>query len=229
MGDPQVRSGHKWIIFTAHMWWEEFEKQLNQVFHTYERNEGQVVQSNDIKLRILMSKIKVDFLATDQLTLTSQMSRIPMTLTYEDAVVTFRNAVLAKFPPDFLSQVSNCSQRHISEARTMAEAMEAGETALDVVVTGLGMSWRTRQLHAHQNAPRRDHYMMMAAFHTTQCIGFFQIFFAPFAHKTQNAWIVPAWSIINDEMAGSNKKWRCVTCLSHTMVYCRIMLLLLAS
>ena len=48
-----------------------------------------------------------------------------MTLTYEDAVVTFRNAVLAKFPPDFLSQASNCSRRHISEARTMAEAMEA--------------------------------------------------------------------------------------------------------
>eukprot|EP00978_Attheya_sp_CCMP212_P043129 scaffold275854_cov51-Attheya_sp.AAC.3 len=47
-----------------HMWWEEFEKRLTKTkaFTTYVKKEGRMVHSEDMKLRMLLSKIKANFL-----------------------------------------------------------------------------------------------------------------------------------------------------------------------
>ena len=41
-----------------HMWWGEFEKELSRAFAIYQRTEGRVVHSNEMKLRILMGKVQ---------------------------------------------------------------------------------------------------------------------------------------------------------------------------
>ena len=45
-----------------HMWWDEFEKQLSCSFTIIHKNEKREVYSNEMKLRILIQKINVDFL-----------------------------------------------------------------------------------------------------------------------------------------------------------------------
>ena len=82
-----------------HMWWSEFEKEISRAFAVYCRVEGRDVYSNDMKLRILMSKIQADFLQHTKAALNVEMSKTPMMLTYEDAMTTFRNAVNLKHPP----------------------------------------------------------------------------------------------------------------------------------
>lgn len=44
-----------------HMWWEEFEKELTQVFTIYEKHEGRAVYSNQMKLCTLMDKVDAIF------------------------------------------------------------------------------------------------------------------------------------------------------------------------
>ena len=96
-----------------HMWWGEFEKELSRAFAIYQRTEGRVVHSNEMKLRILMGKVQADFLQNVKAALNVDLSRIPMTLTYEDALATFRNAVNQKYPPSVGS--SNNRVRRINE------------------------------------------------------------------------------------------------------------------
>ena len=95
------------------MWWGEFEKELSRAFAIYQRTEGRVVHSNEMKLRILMSKVQADFLQNVKAALNVDLSRIPMTLTYEDALATFRNAVNQKYPPNVGS--ANQRVRRINE------------------------------------------------------------------------------------------------------------------
>ena len=83
-----------------HMWWEEFEKQLTSAFTTCDRKEARTVYSNDQKLRILLKKANADFLGATRSALQLDMTRTPMTLTYDQALANFRNEVNRKFPPD---------------------------------------------------------------------------------------------------------------------------------
>ena len=82
-----------------HMWWAEFEKELSRAFAIYQRVEGRAVHSNVMKLRILMHKVKADFLQQPKAALNVELARVPLTLTYENALATFRNAVNQKHPP----------------------------------------------------------------------------------------------------------------------------------
>lgn len=81
-----------------HMWWDEFERQLTYAFTSYDKREGRQVHSNEMKLRILVSKIKADFLAATKAALNIELARHPLIMTYELALVTIRNAVRAKYP-----------------------------------------------------------------------------------------------------------------------------------
>ena len=44
------------------MWWSKFEKELSRAFAIYQHVKGREVHSNKMKLRILMNKVKADFL-----------------------------------------------------------------------------------------------------------------------------------------------------------------------
>ena len=46
-----------------------------------------------------MEKVKADFLQNTKAALTIELSRVPVTLTFDQAIVTFRNAVNQKYPP----------------------------------------------------------------------------------------------------------------------------------
>ena len=83
-----------------HMWWDEFETHLTKAFLTYDKKEGCEVYSNEMKLRCLIGKIDADFLQTHKSSVSLEMARIHLTMTYELALKTFRDEVTRKFPPD---------------------------------------------------------------------------------------------------------------------------------
>ena len=68
-----------------------------------------------MKLRTLLNKINADFLGATKASLGVEMARIPMTMTYEQALASFRNEVNRKFPPQMTSAPR--ARRHINEVR----------------------------------------------------------------------------------------------------------------
>jgi len=44
------------------MWWDEFERQLSDAFNTFDKREERVVYSNNMKLQILVDKVRANFL-----------------------------------------------------------------------------------------------------------------------------------------------------------------------
>ena len=83
-----------------HMWWDEFERQLTGAFTAYDKKEGQTVYSNEMKLRMLIKKIGADFLVTTKSGIGIELTRPTITMTYEQALSSFRNEVNRKFPPN---------------------------------------------------------------------------------------------------------------------------------
>ena len=81
-----------------HMWLENFETDLTTAFIIYDRKESREVNSNDIKLRILIKKINAHFLQETKSTIEVDMTRITTTMTYDIALANFRNHVNSKFP-----------------------------------------------------------------------------------------------------------------------------------
>ena len=94
-----------------HMWWEEFEMQLTTCFTIYDRKEARVVHSNEMKLRILCRKVNADFLVQIKAAISIKMTRLPVTLTYEQALSSFRNKENRKFPPEMSN---NKTRRNIN-------------------------------------------------------------------------------------------------------------------
>ena len=66
--------------------------------------------SDEMKLRILCKNINADFLQNARAGINIELSKIPMTMTYAHALVTFRNEVNRKFPPDMTNN-NNRSRR----------------------------------------------------------------------------------------------------------------------
>jgi hypothetical protein len=81
-----------------HMWWLEFEKKLTRAFNAYVKREGRIVHSDSMKIWMLVDKIKADFLTPTKAQLEIELSRTPMTITYEQALSLFRNMVNQKHP-----------------------------------------------------------------------------------------------------------------------------------
>ena len=90
-----------------HMWWTQFEIELNFAFNAYQKKEGRVVHSEEMKLRILLGKVKADFLNGVKSTINVALAAVPMTMTYSQAIATFRQTVHAKYPPDILPSRPN--------------------------------------------------------------------------------------------------------------------------
>jgi hypothetical protein len=99
-----------------HMWWEDFEQQITSAFTVFNRREGRIVHSDEMKLRILLNKIEADFLVRVKASIGIELTRQPITLSYEQALATFRNEVNRKFPPQMASATR--TRRSINEMGT---------------------------------------------------------------------------------------------------------------
>jgi hypothetical protein len=100
-----------------HMWWDEFEKQLTMSFAVYDKKKQREVYSDDMKLRILCRKINADFLQTIRTSIGIELTRTPVTMTYDQALTTFRNEVNRKFPPQNSSN-AGLRARRINQLNT---------------------------------------------------------------------------------------------------------------
>jgi hypothetical protein len=96
-----------------HMWWEEFERQLTRAFSVYDRRANRQVFPEELKLRTLNRKITADFLQHTKSAINLELTRVPMTMTYNQALSAFRNEVNRKFPPGLSS--NNQRQRRINQ------------------------------------------------------------------------------------------------------------------
>ena len=81
------------------MCWSEFEKRLTRAFNAQVKCEGPIVHSDSMKIRMLIDRIKADFLTPTKAQLEIELSRTPMTMTYEQLLSLFRNMVNQKHPP----------------------------------------------------------------------------------------------------------------------------------
>ena len=64
-----------------------------------------------MKLRVLIKKINADFLQNVKAAMSIELTRTPLMMTYEQALMTFRNEVNRKHPPE----ISNPRSRRINE------------------------------------------------------------------------------------------------------------------
>ena len=97
------------------MWWEEFERQLTSAFTIYDKKEEHKVHSNEMRLCILCKKVNVDFLLHTKAAIMVEMTKTPMTMTYDQALANFRNQVNNKFSPELSS---NKVRRNINQAQS---------------------------------------------------------------------------------------------------------------
>ena len=112
--DTLFYSGEK----RPHMWWGEFERLLNEAFTIYDRREGRTVHSEHMRLRILCRKVTADFLQNARASIQLELAKDPITITYNEALTSFRNQVNLKYPPE-LSATSNRNRvRRINEFNT---------------------------------------------------------------------------------------------------------------
>ena len=106
-----------------YMYWEKFEKELNNAFNVFDRREGRQVYSDDMKLRKLVSKINVDFLSQTKAAINVELTKTPVTMTYDSALTAFRNQVNQKYPLNF---GRNTGQRRINQLGTRGRGRGRG-------------------------------------------------------------------------------------------------------
>ena len=107
-----------------HMWWEEFEKKLTMAFTVHDRRENREVYSNEMKLRLLCKKVTADFLQNTRQIINVELTRIPVTMTYAQALTSFRNEVNQKFPPQMTTQQRY--RRNISSTQGRGDRGQSG-------------------------------------------------------------------------------------------------------
>lgn len=96
-----------------HMWWEEFEKRLTHAFTVFDKKEKRTVYSDEMKLRMLTQKINADFLQHTKASINIELTKSPVTMTYQQALMSFRNEVNRKFPPEMAT--NNTRARRVNE------------------------------------------------------------------------------------------------------------------
>ena len=101
-----------------HMYWEKFEQRLTHAFTVYAKVEGGQVHSQNMKLRILLNKIKADFLVHAKAGINIELTKTPMTMTYEQALATFRNEVNRRSKPQMSNPSGARERRSLRETNT---------------------------------------------------------------------------------------------------------------
>lgn len=100
-----------------HMWWEEFKRQLLWAYATVDRHEGRQIYSNEQKLRELVKKIKADFLANQMSAITTELTRIPVNYTFEEALRTIGTVVQQKHPAPTSHDNSRQLRRNVRQVQ----------------------------------------------------------------------------------------------------------------
>lgn len=100
-----------------YMWWAEFEKRLTRAFNAYNKHERREVFSDAMKIRKLLRLMKADFLDAVTAQLNIELQRVPMTVTYDQAIALYRNAVNAKYPPTVVA-ANNRTRRNVNEVNS---------------------------------------------------------------------------------------------------------------
>ena len=75
------------------MWWDKFEVKLDNAFSVIDKNAGCKVYTNVMKLRMLISKIRSDFLVAIKTNIEIQMNMKTMIVTYKSNLSNYRNKV----------------------------------------------------------------------------------------------------------------------------------------
>ena len=88
---------------------------MNYAFTVIHNRERREVCSDEMKLRILIQKVNVDFLQGVKATMSIELTREPLLMAYAQAMMTFRNEVNRKLP---YSTTGNIRSRRINEAST---------------------------------------------------------------------------------------------------------------
>ena len=98
------------------MYWDKFETELTWAFNTMDKHENRIVYSDPMKVRELMKKVKADFLESTKSTINVELAKNPIvpTITYQNAITSFRNAVKDKYPID-QRNTTNRTRRQQSE------------------------------------------------------------------------------------------------------------------
>ena len=100
------------------MYWEKFEQRLTHTFAVYAKVEGEQVHSQNMKLRILLNKIKADFLVHAKAGINIELTKTPMTITYEQALSNFRNEVNRRSRPQMSNPSGTRERRSLREMNT---------------------------------------------------------------------------------------------------------------
>ena len=81
-----------------HMWWVKFEQELLKAHTAIEADAGRPVKTDAAKLQELQTMIKADWLQNSVAVINTEIAKVPMTMTFRQALTVYRNAVLAKYP-----------------------------------------------------------------------------------------------------------------------------------
>ena len=153
--DTLFYSGEK----RPHMWWDEFERLLNEAFSIYNKREGRQVHSEHMKLRILCRKVQADFLQNAKAAIQLDLARVPMTLTYDAALASFRNQVNLKFPPEMSAANNRNRTRRIQQTSIRGEGRSSsrggGRNGRNGGRSSGRFQGRGRSTHRHVNQSRR--------------------------------------------------------------------------
>ena len=71
---------------------------MNHAFTIIHKRERRDVYSDEMKLRILIQKVNLDFLQGVKSAMSIELTREPLMMTYDQAMMTFRNEVNRKSP-----------------------------------------------------------------------------------------------------------------------------------
>ena len=81
------------------MYWLLFEQRLNKAYDVMTKRENRMVYSNEMKLRTLLRKIRCDWLDRIKSVIEVELTDLPITYTYERAMLAFCIEVNKRFPP----------------------------------------------------------------------------------------------------------------------------------
>ena len=81
------------------MWWAEFERRLRWGYSILKKKYGAAAYPEEVMLQGLEKKIKADFLESTRAALTIELSKLPLTLTFDGAMKAYRLVVNRKYPP----------------------------------------------------------------------------------------------------------------------------------
>mmetsp|Transcript_36347 Transcript_36347/g.51410 ORF Transcript_36347/g.51410 Transcript_36347/m.51410 type:complete len:90 (-) Transcript_36347:191-460(-) len=80
------------------MWWDKFEQELKRAYAMIDQEQGRIVYGEAQKLRTIQSKVTADFLLHEKAVINDEITKTPMTMTFNTAITIYQNAAHTKYP-----------------------------------------------------------------------------------------------------------------------------------